>query len=240
MLASTVIRRCLLPAAVLVAEAKLNQKNEEPTPPSLTCRPSELPIYTPDSVPIQQQLGKDHTPNVIENSVRSVRQAFGKLSKEYNAYEQVAKQSLSESKQNIQWLVDYLRQEDNTLPKAGAIGIGALTGLILGLRGGIFKRTIYATTGILGMASVCYPKEAAEYAEISIIEGKKYLTIAYNFAYGVKQDEPPLELPSLPKLPSSASDAWSSIKSLISDDAAGKTETVNNSAPNKIEAPKSK
>ncbi|XP_066258631.1 MICOS complex subunit MIC27 isoform X2 [Euwallacea similis] len=236
MIASTVIRRCLLPAAALVAEAKLNQKNEEAAPPSFTCRPSELPIYTPDPAPIQQQLSKDHSPNVIENSVRSVRQTFGKLSKEYNAYEKVAKESLSESKQNIQWLVDYLRQEDNTLPKAGAIGIGALTGLIFGLRGGIFKRTIYATTGALGMASVCYPKEAAEYTELSLIEGKKYLTIAYNFVYGVKQDEPPLELPSLPKLPSSASDAWSSIKSLISDDSVGKTEN----APNKVEAPKSK
>lgn len=72
------------------------------------------------------------------------------------------------------------------LPKAGAIGIGGLTGLIFGLRGGFFKKTIYATTGAMGMAAVCYPKEAAEYSKVGLAESKKYLTIAYNFAYGGK------------------------------------------------------
>lgn len=38
----------------------------------------------------------------------------------------------------------------------------------------------------LGMAAICYPKEAAEYTQIGLTESKKYLTIAYNFAYGGK------------------------------------------------------
>lgn len=83
-------------------------------------------------------------------------------------------------------LVNYLRQEDNTLPKAGAISIGAFAGFIFGLRGGFLKRTIYATTGALGMAAVCYPKEASEYTQTGLVEGKKILTIAYNFVYGGK------------------------------------------------------
>lgn len=81
-----------------------------------------------------------------------------------------------------------MRKEDNTLPKAGAIGIGGLTGLIFGLRGGFIKRTLYMTSGVLGMAAVCYPKEAAEYSQIGLAESKKYLTIAYNFAYGGKMN----------------------------------------------------
>lgn len=36
------------------------------------------------------------------------------------------------------------------------------------------------------MAAVCYPKEAAEYSQLGVVESKKYLTIAYNFAYGGK------------------------------------------------------
>lgn len=68
----------------------------------------------------------------------------------------------------------------------GAIAIGGLTGLIFGLRGGFFKKTIYATTGALGMASLCYPKEATEYSEVALTEARKYATIAYNFAYGGK------------------------------------------------------
>lgn len=61
-----------------------------------------------------------------------------------------------------------------------------MTGFIFGLRGGFIKRTLYATTGVLAMAAVCYPKEAAEYSQIGLVESKKYLTIAYNFAYGGK------------------------------------------------------
>lgn len=79
-----------------------------------------------------------------------------------------------------------MREEDNTAPKAGAIAIGGLAGLILGLRGGFFKRTIYASVGAAAMASLCYPKEAAEYSEIAIEEAKKYVTIGYNFVYGGK------------------------------------------------------
>lgn len=87
---------------------------------------------------------------------------------------------------NITFLgvVTYLQEENNTLPKVGAIGIGALTGLIFGLRGGYIKRSLYATIGALGIGAVCYPKEASEYGQIGVIEGKKYLLVTYNFVTG--------------------------------------------------------
>ncbi|XP_030752523.1 MICOS complex subunit MIC27 isoform X3 [Sitophilus oryzae] len=225
-----VIRKCLLPAAVaVVTEVKSASNTKSDENKDSVCRPSELPIYSSD-----QQLGnvavqETKEPNIIEVSFRNIRQVLFKYSEEFKAYEKVAQDSFTESKQNIEWLVDYLRQEDNSLPKAGAIGIGALTGLIFGLRGGIFKRTLYAATGALGMASVCYPKEASEYSQVGAAEGKKILTIAYNFVYGVKKDEPPLELPSLPKLPTNVSDLWDSIKnqtsSIFSDQASQDVNT---------------
>ncbi|KAL1513360.1 hypothetical protein ABEB36_002780 [Hypothenemus hampei] len=190
----TVIPRCFLPTAVVIAETKGTQPQDQQNPGHI-CRPSELPIYTSDPPPLSGSTPEEENqkPNFIENSVRTVRHTFGKYTEEITAYERVAKQSFDESKQNIAWLIDYLRQEDNTLPKAGAISIGALTGLIFGLRGGFFKRTIYATTGALGMASVCYPKEASEYAQVGAVEGKKYLTIAYNFVYGDNSTTPKVE-----------------------------------------------
>ncbi|XP_050309174.1 MICOS complex subunit MIC27 isoform X2 [Anthonomus grandis grandis] len=230
---SPVIRRGFITAAAVVVEAKYSQQNENEN--TTKCRPSELPLYTPDpQVATQNGEGvrkAEPVPNFIENSVRQIRETVSKYTDEFYAYERVAKQSLTESKQNVEWLVDYLRQEDNTLPKAGAIGIGALTGLIFGLRGGFFKRTIYAATGGLGMAAVCYPKEASEYSQVAAVEGKRLLTIGYNFVYGVKKDEPPLELPSLPSVPTSFSEAWDKLKttatSLISDDGS-KVEEIKN------------
>lgn len=82
-------------------------------------------------------------------------------------------------------LVDYLGKEDSDQThKAGAIAIGGLTGLIFGLRGGFFRRVLFTSAGALGMASICYPNEAAEYSEYALEEAKKYGTIGYNFIYG--------------------------------------------------------
>lgn len=67
------------------------------------CRPSELPIYTPDPVTRTiQRTDQDQAPNFIENSVKSVRQTLGKFTDEFVAYEKVAKQSLSESRENVE------------------------------------------------------------------------------------------------------------------------------------------
>lgn len=81
-------------------------------------------------------------------------------------------------------LIKYLGEEDNFAPKIGAIAVGGLAGYILGLRGGTFKRVLYSSVGALGMASICYPKEASQYSKIAVEEGKKYATIGYNFIYG--------------------------------------------------------
>lgn len=87
---------------------------------------------------------------------------------------------------NISVVRDYLNEEDNTLPRAGAIAVGGLAGLIFGLRGGFFKKLIYTSIGAGGVASICYPKEAKIYSEKALVEGKKYATIGYNFVYGGK------------------------------------------------------
>lgn len=77
-------------------------------------------------------------------------------------------------------LLDYLREESNVMPRMGAIGIGGLTGLILGLRGRTFKRLVYSSTGALTMAALCYPKKAEEGVDLA----KHYINVGYNFIYG--------------------------------------------------------
>ncbi|KAJ8915659.1 hypothetical protein NQ315_003443 [Exocentrus adspersus] len=223
MITGYVIRRCLIPAAAVVVEANTKPQSET----EQLCRPSELPIYTPEPVQSTASVCKEEgeLPGYLEDIFRNVRITLTKYNQEFQAYKKVGLDQLEKSKENIECVVDYLQEENNTLPKAGAIGIGALTGLIFGLRGGLFKRTLYATTGALSMGALCYPKEAAVYAETGITEAKKYITIAYNFVYGVKKDDPPLELPSLPKFPSSFSEAWDSVKStFVSDEKTSKPQ----------------
>jgi MICOS complex subunit MIC27 len=91
-----------------------------------------------------------------------------------------------DGKKQTQFMRDYLNEPDNTVPRAGAIAVGGLAGLIFGVRGGFFRKLIYTSIGAGGVASICYPKEAEIYAQKSLVEGKKYATIGYNFVYGSK------------------------------------------------------
>ncbi|XP_044266640.1 uncharacterized protein LOC123012652 isoform X1 [Tribolium madens] len=210
------LKQVLIPAAALVAEEKYQQDAQKRN----LCRPSDLPIYVPDPPPVPKD-AEPTVPSYLENGFATVREQVTNVYKEVKAYQRVGMDYLEQSKDNAEWLLKYLRQEDNTTPKAGAIAIGGLTGFIFGLRGRFFKRTLYTATGALGMAAVCYPKEASEYSQIAIAEARKYAVIAYNFAYGVKKDDPPLELPTLPKLPSSLTEAWDTVTKSASSLVSG-------------------
>lgn len=80
--------------------------------------------------------------------------------------------------------IDYLNEPSNGIYRAGAIGVGALSGYLLGIRRGFFRKLIYSSAGGVGVASLCYPKEAAVYSNQALAEAKVYATILYNFAYG--------------------------------------------------------
>lgn len=81
-------------------------------------------------------------------------------------------------------IYDYLNEPSNGIHRAGAITVGALSGYIIGIRRGFIRRLLYTSIAGLGVASVCYPKEAREYSQQAIAEAKTYATIVYNFAYG--------------------------------------------------------
>lgn len=89
------------------------------------------------------------------------------------------------------------------LPRAGAIAISSLAGVVLGVRGGFFKKLFYASLTGGGMFAICYPREA-----------KKYATITYNFAYGKKPGDESQK--DLPKFPSSFGDVKDRVVDLSS------------------------
>lgn len=80
----------------------------------------------------------------------------------------------------------YLSEESDDTTRMAAVGVGALAGFVLGLRGGFIRRLFYSGLGAYGMSAVCYPKQTKEYTQSAIKEGRIYATIAYNFVYGGK------------------------------------------------------
>lgn len=79
-----------------------------------------------------------------------------------------------------------MREPSNTFHRIGAIAAGGLSGLILGARGGFFKKLIYSSFGAGGVASICYPKQASEYSKEALVQARKTYAIAYNFVHGIK------------------------------------------------------
>lgn len=196
------MRSVFIPSAALIAEKKLQEK--EQNKPKL-CRRSDLPIYVAETAPssqpkLSEEKGLFGFSEQLESSFGIARHHVTRVYNEAQAYKKVGLDYVEQSRDNaecklkclveilakylILGLIKYLRQEDNTTPKAGAIAIGGLTGLIFGLRGGLIKRVVYTTTGALAIAAICYPKEASEYSKDTLCEARKYATIAYNFAYG--------------------------------------------------------
>ncbi|XP_044750540.1 MICOS complex subunit MIC27 isoform X4 [Coccinella septempunctata] len=163
--------------------------NSDTSKKGLICKPSELPIYSPD-IPVPQCIEERPTwfGNFLQAKVSSLRQLIDTVVHEAKAYENVAEDYIKDGVDKADGALTYLRQENNTVPKVGAIAIGGLTGLILSLRKGFFKRTLYTAAGATVMTAICYPKQTSEYSQIGMREGKKYATIAYNFAYGDKAD----------------------------------------------------
>ena len=106
---------------------------------------------------------------------------------------------------------NYLQEETNTLPRAGAIAVGSLAGVVLGVRGGFFKKLFYGSVTGSAVASVCYPREA-----------KKYASVAYNFCYGIKAgDERQKDLPKFPTSFGELKDNVVSLYSMAYDSVVG-------------------
>lgn len=84
----------------------------------------------------------------------------------------------------ISALITYLSEESDDKTRMGVIGIGALTGYLLGLRGGILRRLFYSGVVATGMSAICYPNETYAFSQSTIEESKKFVKIAYNFIYG--------------------------------------------------------
>lgn len=219
-----------------------------PVPPSpdkpVQCNNTETNLIRPSQLPIYIQETSSHTtqnttccddenpPSFLEQGFGTVRKSIQGVIKEYDDVTNNINNKFSTGLEHSQFMLDYLREEGNALPRVGAVAIGGLTGLIFSLRGGKFKRFIYTTTGAMTVGAVCYPNEAKQ----SLNASKHYINIGYNFIYGVKPgDENQLEIvwPEFTKLKMPSS--FSEFVDLAGDTGASLSKTVGSLIGNKSE-----
>lgn len=202
-------------AAAAVSAAKETKVDDSAKGATLR-RAKELPIYsTIYGADGSRQVAADCKPSVvtatIKDGVRVVREGVSEVYSVASAQKQHVENFFATGKAHSQFIIDYLNEPSNGIHRAGAIAVGALSGYIIGIRRGFFRRLLYTSAGGLGVASLCYPKEAAVYSQQALTETKVYATILYNFAYGVKPGDEPKPLP----LPSSLKEFYCSVSNLV-------------------------
>lgn len=153
----------------------------------LKVRPSELPVYGCDQVTSRKPKQAEE-PTGLEQMIGAARKELWVFYGQYKDFEKKAMEIVETGKAHSETAITFLREEATTVHRAGAIGVGGLAGVIMGLRGGWFRRLLYGTTGAAAMAALCYPHESAEIGEESLQMAKYYFTIVYNFIYGVKPE----------------------------------------------------
>ncbi|XP_045124917.1 LOW QUALITY PROTEIN: microtubule-associated protein futsch-like [Portunus trituberculatus] len=211
------------PLLVPVVRAEAGDAKEEapappPPPTSRMVRPSDLPIYEePEEVLNFEYHGRERT--TLEEGVGVVRQQVeGVLAATRSTRERavhiyetgkahsMAALDILDTIRDSTATVDYLADEENTLPRVGAITVGGLAGWCWGLgRGGLFKKILYTSTGVITAASLCYPRHAYTISQQLYGGAKTYGAIGYNFVAGVKpQSKAPPPPPPAEETPKEA------------------------------------
>uniref|UniRef100_A0A6P7F996 MICOS complex subunit n=1 Tax=Diabrotica virgifera virgifera TaxID=50390 RepID=A0A6P7F996_DIAVI len=152
------------------------------------CRPSEIPIYTNQCV-CREHREENHRPSALERLIIYARHKAEDFSEEMEHYKGEGSIQYNRGKKHFDNFLYYLREEENVLPRVGAIATGGLIGFLCGIRGRYLKRTIYATTGALGVAAICYPEEAAEYTKVVVTQAKNIIITAYDLIKNDKKVE---------------------------------------------------
>ncbi|GLG99863.1 MICOS complex subunit [Gryllus bimaculatus] len=150
-------------------------------------RRTDLPLYS-ETHP-EKGDPCDEPPSNLEKGISAIRKELWVWSDKYEGYKEKIKDVVITGKEHSSVLIEQLRKDELPVPRAGAIAISGLAGVVLGLRGGWFRRIIYGSTCAGLMAAVCYPNEVADISEDTFETAKKYILITYNFIYGEKEPE---------------------------------------------------
>uniref|UniRef100_A0A1I8M582 MICOS complex subunit n=1 Tax=Musca domestica TaxID=7370 RepID=A0A1I8M582_MUSDO len=180
-------------AAVAVQQANEPAKQQDEKP-HYNCKPSELPLYAPLHS-FDEPKRRPHPPkeselrNAIEGGVRAIRTEIQAGHKALEKQTDTVNDYINTAKEHTQSTIDYLNQPHNVMPRTGAIAMGGLSGFIFAARGGFIKKVVYTTVGAGAIASMCYPRQAEQFAKEALFEARKGYAIAYNFVKGVKPGE---------------------------------------------------
>ncbi|BES97586.1 Apolipoprotein O [Nesidiocoris tenuis] len=198
MSAKQIVRGMLIPSyfatGVLLAEC---DGKEECDDTKKLVRARDLPLYADPPKPLANTNTLESEEGVLLTTIRCARQELQAIVVQAKAIRSEVSHMIDQTTKETEDAVEYLRQEENLLPRLGAIGLGGLAGYLLAIRRGIIRKMLYTSFGSGIVASVAYPNQALEYTEEVVAEAKKYAVLGYHFLNGVTRDLTGYQLPAL-------------------------------------------
>ncbi|KAK9504109.1 hypothetical protein O3M35_010521 [Rhynocoris fuscipes] len=190
------LRRLLLPSIGVVHAAgpaqSSTKKEKECDPCRKLVRACDLPLYVEDGTKKCVDCVDTSAPppeeTIFTETIKCARKEIWFLMEQLKIVQKEVVTSLQSFREQSEDVVSFLREESNFAPRMGAIAVGGLTGYILALRRGIFRKLIYTTVGSTSIAALCYPKEAKAYSQDGFKIVKKYALIGYHFLNGDEGD----------------------------------------------------
>lgn len=182
MAAVRVLRHSIMAAGtgIFVVKAAIPEKE---LPTKKLIRPSELPIYDERDENLVSRFSQSK-PGSVESAITEIRQTVCGWMEVIEGSGERAVRFVGTGVAHTKDVYDYIRDDSNILARAGLITLGGLGGLLVGARGGFFKKVFYSGVGMGTLASLCYPKEAVQVSQDAYKISKYYAFVAYNKIQG--------------------------------------------------------
>ncbi|XP_059139221.1 MICOS complex subunit Mic27-like isoform X2 [Physella acuta] len=140
------------------------QAAESNTTESRVYRICDLPLYPKSSaVKETNNYFKDSYPrNAVEEQISVVRKSFTDFCEQYKATFDSLKLKTEIGIEHSKGSLDYIQNNPGELPRVIFITVAGMGGIVLGYKGGVVKKLIYASIGAFSSAALCYPKKSVD------------------------------------------------------------------------------
>ncbi|XP_050421433.1 MICOS complex subunit Mic27 [Adelges cooleyi] len=169
---------------------KVLAKEEEPN----LVKPKDLSIYPDENKGKTVEQEDNWKPTIALDTIKKVREEVVNFNTRLSGIRERGSTFFQTGIAHTESFVDNLRQENNSTLRAGFVVGGGLTGLLLAIRKGKFKKIIYTTSGATAAFYVGYPKESEEVSKTI----KRYSLVSYHLINNITKDVTGFELPPLP------------------------------------------
>ncbi|XP_033099422.1 MICOS complex subunit Mic27-like [Anneissia japonica] len=161
----------------------------------------DLSIYEDPSTDAQFIL-QPEAESSLQKGISVIRQKTWDVADSCQGIIQSTKNAYKTVENTTNDVVAFIKTEEGFYPRAGIIALAGLTGVVLGRKGGIFKKAIYSGALVTAAASICYPYQAVRIAEKEWDWIKSHSTQLLKSSDNQKEEpkeEPSEELKQIPK-----------------------------------------